>query len=158
MPQHRRPIVVTVALTAVLAAILSLGACGGAASDPELELRAWVAAAEAAAEDKDRRGLLDMISASYADARGNDRGELGNLFRVYMLRQQSIAILTKVDSIELMGDSAADVALTVGMAGTNNRALGLNADAYRFELELEKEDGDWLLIGARWGEVGDDLR
>lgn len=132
--------------------------CGGSVSDPETELRAWIADAEAAAEAKDRGALLDKISDRYVDARGNDRDDIGNRFRVYMLRQQSITILTKIDAIELSGESAADVELTVGMAGTNNRAFGLNADAYRFELELEKDGGDWMLIGARWGEVGKELR
>ncbi len=137
---------------------LLLCSCGGPTSDPEDELRTWVAEGEEAAETKDRRALLAKISENYADARGNNRDDIGNLFRVYMLRQQSIAILTKVDRIELLGDTAANVALTVGMAGTRNRAFGLNADAYRFELELAKEGGDWLLIGARWGEVGSELR
>lgn len=138
--------------------VVLLSSCGGPASDPEAELRTWVAEAEEAAENKDRGALLDKISGNYADARGNNRDEIGKLFRVYMLRQQSITILTKIDEIELLGDTAADVALTVGMAGTNNRAFGLNADAYRFELELEKDGSDWLLIGARWGEVGYELR
>ena len=158
MPQSRRPIVSAVAATMFSTTALCVVSCGGAVSDPEAELRAWVAAAEEAAENKNRRALLDKISSNYADGRGNDRDGLGDMFRVYMLRQQSIAILTKIDSIEVMGDSAADVALTVGMAGTSNRAFGLNADAYRFELELEKDDGDWLLIGARWGEAGEQLR
>ena len=138
--------------------VLLLCSCGGPASDPEVELRSWVAEGEEAAETKDRGALLDKISENYADARGNNRDDIGNLFRVYMLRQQSIAILTKIDQIELLGDTAANIALTVGMAGTRNRAFGLNADAYRFELELEKQGGDWLLIGARWGEVGSELR
>ena len=158
MPQSRRPIVSAVAATVLSTTALVVASCGGAVSDPEAELRAWVAAAEEAAENKNRRALLERISRNYADGRGNGRDELGNLFRVYMLRQQSIAILTKIDSIELMGDSAADVALTVGMAGTGQRAFGLTADAYRFELELEKDGGDWLLIGARWGQAGDRLR
>ncbi len=132
--------------------------CGRSVSDPQAELETWVAEAEAAAEAKDRRALLNKIAANYADARGNDRDELGNMFRMLMLRQQSIAILTKIDAIELLDESAANVALTVGMAGTNNRLLGLSADAYRFELELEKDGDDWLLIGARWGELGEELR
>ena len=146
------------ACAVAMLSMLNVAACGGGSSDPEAELRAWLDEAEEAAENKDRRALLAKISTNYADGRGNSRDELGNMFRVYMLRQQSISILTKIDAIELLGDSAADVALTVGMAGTNNRAFGLNADAYRFELELEKDGGDWLLIGARWGELGDELR
>lgn len=137
--------------------LLLLVSCGDA-PDPEVELRAWVAAAEEAAEARDRRALLGMVSDAYADARGNDRDQIGNLFRVYMLRQQSIAILTKIDEVNLFGETAAGIVLTVGMAGTGNQVLGLSADAYRFELELDKDGGDWFLIGARWGELGDEPR
>ena len=143
---------------AVTAAVVLSTACGGSPSEPEAELRAWVAEAEEAAENRDRGALLDKIATSYADARGNNRNELGNMFRIYMLRQQSIALLTKIDEIELLDDTAADLSLTIGMAGTGAGRFGLNADAYRFELELEKDGDDWLLIGARWGEVGGEVR
>jgi len=138
--------------------LLFLAACGGDADDPEGELREWVARGEAAAEEKDRGGLLDMISPDYADARGNDRESIGDMLRLYFFRQQSIALLTSVDDISLMDDTAALVNVTVGMAGTGSGALGLNADAYRFEFELEKPDDEWILIGARWAEIGRDMR
>jgi hypothetical protein len=44
------------------------------------------------------------------------------------------------------------------MAGTNDGVLGFSADAYRFELELEKDGDDWQLIAARWGELGDEIK
>lgn len=140
--------------------ILILAACGGNsdAHDPENELREWVARGETAAEAKDRSGLLDMISADYADGRGNDHKSIGDMLRVYFFRQQSIGLLTSIDDISLMGETAALVNLTVGMAGTGSGAIGLDADAYRFEFELEKMDDEWLLIGARWAELGRDLR
>ena len=147
------------AILAMLAAAgAALPAACGAPSDPEAELRAWVAAAEEEAEGKDRRALVDRIAASYGDARGNDREQISDMFRFYMLRQQSIALLTKIDEIEIQGDSAAEMTLTVGMAGTDAGAFGVNADAYRFELELEKDGDEWLLIGARWGQVGGSVR
>jgi len=43
------------------------------------------------------------------------------------------------------------------MAGQNDAVLGFSADAYRFQLELEREGDDWLLISARWGELGEEL-
>ena len=48
--------------------------------------------------------------------------------------------------------------MTVGMAGTNDSVMGLSADAYRFELELEKDADEWQLISARWGELGEEMR
>jgi len=138
--------------------MLLLSACGGSATDPEAALREWVARGEAAAEGKDRRGLLELISADYADSRGNDRDKIGDILRAYFFRQQSIALLTGIDEITFYDDTAAQVTLRVGMAGTNGGALGFSADAYQFELELQKPDDEWLLIGARWGELGGELR
>lgn len=139
--------------------ILLFSACGGGADyDPEAELRNWVARGEQAAEDKDRGDLLELIAESYADSRGNDRDSLGDILRVYFFRQESIALLTTIDEITFYDDTAALVTVTVGMAGTNSSMLGFRADAYRFELELQKADDEWMLIGARWGELGGELR
>ena len=133
---------------------LAAAGCGAPVESPEAAIRAWVARGEASAEAKDRGDLLDMISVDYADARGNDREEIGDILRLIFFRQQSIALLTSIDGIALHGDTAALVNLTVGMAGTSGGALGLRADAYDFEFELEKPDDEWLLIGARWSERG----
>mgnify|MGYP002634422040 CR=1 FL=1 len=139
-----------------------LAACGsgsdaGPDANPEDELRAWVHSAEGYAADKDRSGLMALISENYADSRGNDHEKVGNIIRMHFLRQQNVAILTSIDEIEVMGDTAARLSLTVGMAGTDASALGVRANAYNFELELENPDDEWLLIGARWGRVGGDM-
>ena len=138
--------------------VLALPACGGPSSVPEEQLHAWVAAGVDAAKDKNRRELVSMISESYADARGKERGDIENLFRIYFLRQHKIALLTSIEEITVYDDTAAKIKLTVGMAGINNSALGLSADAYRFEFELENDADEWQLISARWGELGDELR
>lgn len=132
--------------------------CGGPPSEPEEELRAWVAQGIAAAENKERRKLMGMVANAYADARGNERPEIDNLLRVYFLRQHSIALLPKIEEITIYDDTAGKIVMTVGMAGTNDGVLGFSADAYRFALELEKEADEWQLISARWGELGDELR
>lgn len=138
--------------------LLMLTACGEPPSEPEAELRAWVAAGIEAAEKKERRNLVGMISGSYADARGNERGDIENLLRVYFLRQNKIALLPKIEEITVYGDTAAKLIMTVGMAGTNDGAFGFSADAYRIELELEKDGDDWELLAARWGELGDEIK
>jgi len=135
-----------------------LSACGGGStSNPEEALREWVARGELAAEEKDRGDLLEMISENYADARGNDRNGLGDILRLYFIRQQSLALLSSIDEITLYDETAAQIVLTVGMAGTNNSMPGFRADAYQFELELQKPADEWMLIGARWGELGGKL-
>lgn len=139
-------------------ALLAIAGCSAEQTPPEEALRAWVAAAELAAESKERGMLLEMISTDYADARGNDRAALDRLFRLWFLRQRDIALLTSIDDIELYDDTAAQIVLTVGMAATNDNVFGLSADAYRFEFEMVLSDDRWLLIAARWGEIGKELK
>ena len=131
-----------------------LVACGDPPPPPEEAVRAWVVQGEQATKDKDRRALVKMISPAYTDGRGNSRDDMGNLFRLYFLRMHSFTLLTRIDDIRVFGDTAAELDLTVGMAGTNDGVLGFSADAYRFEMELERDGDDWLLISARWGETG----
>ena len=141
-------------LALVLLLCGALSACGDPPSSLEESIRAWVAQGQQYAEEKDRNGLVDMISPAYADARGNERNDIENMFRLYFLRQHNIELLTNIESIEVFGETAAKLDLTVGMAGTNDGVLGFSANAYNFEMELVREGDDWLLISARWGEVG----
>ncbi len=141
---------------AVVVAMLLTG-CGGASQGPEEAVRDWVRKGHEAAESKDRGALIDMISPAYADARGNSRDDLDNMMRFYFLRQHKVALVTRIDDITIHGDSAADLVLQVGMAGTRDNALGFSADAYRFEMELEQDGDEWLLIAARWGGLGDEV-
>ena len=141
----------------VLAATLS--ACGGEpGSASEQELRAWVDEGIEAAEAKERRRLVGMVSPAYADARGNEISDIENLLRIYIVRQNRIVLLPDIEEITVYDDTAAMVVMTVAMAGTNDGVLGFSADAYRFALELEKDGSEWQLISARWGELGDELR
>ena len=69
----------------------------------------------------------------------------------------SISLLVDIKDIRVFGDTIAEVDLNVGMAGGDDSILGFSADAKKFELELEKVDDEWLLIGARWAELGSEL-
>lgn len=137
--------------------VLLASACGGPQDGPEEAIRAWVDAGHKAAEAKDRSSLLDMISPAYTDWRGNSREDVGNILRFYFLRQDKVVLITHVDELDVIGDSAAELVLQVGMAGSDDNALGFSADAYRFEMELVRDGDDWLLIAARWGGFGNDV-
>ena len=142
----------------LLLMLAPIAGCGGDVSDPENQVRAWVDAMHVAAEEKARRDIVTSISPAYVDTRGNSRNDIDNLLRVYFLRQNKIALLNSIDEISVIDGTAAEVSMTVAMAGTNNSAVGINADAYRFELELEHDGDDWRLISARWGELGEQVR
>lgn len=132
-----------------------LSACGESPGSSEEQIRAWLSAGQTAVENQDRRALLDMVSDHYHDRQGNKRADIGNQLRAIFLRQQSIQLLTRIESLELFAETAAEVTMTVGMAGTNNSRFGFRTEAKRFVLELERSDGEWQLISARWGELGD---
>lgn len=142
-------------LAALLAA--AVASCGGSSDSPEQQLRAWVDRGHEAAERKDRDALVQMISPAYSDARGNSRADIENLFRYYFLRANRVGLLVRVDDIEVFEDTAAQVSLTVAMGATTDSAPGFNADAYEFELELEKAADEWLLVSGRWNDVGNGL-
>ena len=134
-----------------------LSACGGPEAGPEEALRTWVQQGHEAAEARDRGTLVDMIAPGYTDARGNSRDDIEDMFRFYFLRQQKVALITRIEELDVYADTAARLVLAVGMAGTNDNVLGFSADAYRFEMEFERQADEWLLTSARWGEFGDDL-
>ena len=141
-----------------LALVLMLWACSAPSTGPEGEVREWLDRGVVATEAKDRSELLDIISPAYADSRGNKRAQIGNILRAYFMRMNKIELITTVNEITIMGETAAEVLLTVGMAGKKDGLLGFSADAYEFSLELEKSRGEWQLLSARWGELGKELR
>lgn len=150
MPRKRGTLIL-----ALLGAMLV--ACGRPPTAPEESLRQWVDQGQRAVNDKDRGALLEMLSEAYADGRGNSRDDIGKLLQVYFFRMNNVAVLASVDELRIIGDTAAELVLTVGMAGTHDGTLGFSADAYTFEMELELDDGVWRLLGARWGEMGQEL-
>jgi len=143
---------------AILIVAAQLVACGEPPAPPEESLRQWVKQGQEAAKDKDRQALVAMISPAYADGRGNSRDDIDKLLRVYFLRMNDVALITQIEELNIVADTAAELVLTVGMAGTHDGTLGFSADAYRFDMELEASGDDWLLLGARWGELGAELQ
>lgn len=140
--------------------MLAFAVTSGCASGtgPEEAVRQWVREAEDAIEARERGVLEDMIAAGYADARGNEKADIVQMLRVWFLRSSNVVLVSKIDEVTVFDDSAAIVLLTAATAGTGQGMFGLDADALRFELELEATGDEWLLIGARWGRPGEDLR
>ena len=143
-----------------IAIFVSVGpaACGDAATSPEESVRQWVRQGQEAVDSADRRALVDMISPAYMDGRGNRRDDLEKMLRFYFLRMRNVALITRIEELRVIDDTAAELVLSAAMAGTHNGTMGFSADAYRFEMELELDGDDWLLLGARWGQLGAELR
>lgn len=137
----------------VLVALTSLAACGDRES-PENRLRARIAQAETAVEAKDIDTLKDFIAASYADADGYDQRGVQRLLVGYLLRQQTIHLLVRIQQIELPATDRATTRLLVAMAGrpvtTAEELDWLQADLYRFELDWVRNGTDWQVIRGHW--------
>jgi len=128
-----------------------LTACSDGTS-PEQQVRAVIQSMEAAAEKRDVGGLMEHISANYRDGQGQDRAEASRYARGYFITNQSVHLLTRIESLEFPAPDEARVKLQVGMAGRAGEqgAAGLTADLYDFDLVLVRESDEWKLSYADW--------
>jgi hypothetical protein len=133
-------------------ALVLLAACGSGDS-PEQQVRSVIDALEVAAEARDVGDLLAHISDSYRDAQGQSREEAARYARGYFIANQSVHLLTRIESLEFPAPDEARVKLQVGMAGRGGATgeAGLSADLHDFDLVLVREGGDWKVSYADWG-------
>jgi hypothetical protein len=120
---------------------------------PEQRVRAVIAAAEEAGEARDVSAAMRLVARDYADARGFDRDGLARFVRGYFVLNQSIRLLVRVDDVQFPADELAQARVTVGMLGTRGPEAEdwtLAADIYEFDIELVKDDDEWLLRRAEW--------
>lgn len=151
-PRHRGA---AVALPCLLAVALTLAACRGTPDTPEAQIRALIARAVAAGEDKDAGTLRDMISSRYAGETAPDKRALTALLAYHFMRHRSIHLFSQVSDIALPEPGQATAVVYVAMAARpipSLAALGaLRADIVRFELTLaEEQPRDWKLTAAEW--------
>ena len=136
----------------LVSASLVIGAGGCGSDDPQVEVRAFLAAAEAAAEARDTGFFRDAISPSYADSRGRRRDDVIDLIRGVFLTNSTVEIISRIEAIELSGEDVATVKLQAALVGKREGAtlFDVDGDLYDIELELVSDGGDWLVIGADW--------
>jgi hypothetical protein len=131
---------------------LALAACGGAKT-PEDEVRAALAALEAAAEAGDASGFAELVSASYQDPYGHDRAKLRAFVAFHVMRSgRGREVMVRVREIRIAEPERAAVTLAVGLAGAGarGRAGGLGSEVYAVDMDLAREDGAWRVSWAQW--------
>jgi len=137
----------------LLWAVVLLQACNAGGDSAQDQIREFIESGVATAEEGSSGDLGDKIHGSYLDQKGYNKKQLTALLRAYFFRHKNIHLFTKIDEIELLGDSQAMVRLHVAMAGSVisdvDAISALRARIYRFELRLVKDD-DWLLQHASW--------
>jgi hypothetical protein len=144
LPLHRSP--------GLWVALALLTACSDAAS-PEQQVRAVIDSMEVAAEARDVGDLMEHISDNYRDAQGQDRQQAALYARGYFVSNQSLHLLTRIESLEFPAADEARVKLQVGMAGRDGEAgsSDLSADLHDFDLVLVREGSEWKVSYADWG-------
>ncbi len=120
-------------------AVIFLAACGSRSSDEE-QVRALLDAAEAAAEARDTRDVLEVIASDYSDSQGFDRAQLQGFLRAYFLANPRVEILLTVQDLEfpVEGLGRARVGITSLPAG----------DRATLQVEFRKEGARWLVSRA----------
>jgi hypothetical protein len=133
-------------------ALALLTACSDAAT-PEHEVRAVIDSMEVAAEARDVGDLMEHLSDNYRDAQGQDRQQAALYARGYFVTNQSVHLLTRIESLEFPAPGEARVKLQVGMAGrgADTGSGGLSADLHDFDLVLVREGNEWKVSYADWG-------
>ena len=138
------------ARNALVAAAWLIAACGPG-SAPEDEIRALIAEAETAAEERDAAALRGMVADDYRDAEGRGADEIRRYLHGYLIAHQPIRLITRIDAIELEGKELARVQVTIGMLGReadSDSAWDLAGDIHRIALRLVREDGQWRVTRA----------
>jgi ketosteroid isomerase-like protein len=137
-----------------LAAAVLCAAAAACGSPPsaEDEIRATFEAAERAAEARDTGAVLDLVAPDFSDAQGRDRDELRQLVRGWFVLHPSVALVTRVESLELESPEHARASLTVGLLGQRGQpeALDYAADLQTIDVVLRRDGGEWRIVRAEW--------
>jgi hypothetical protein len=143
------PYIRPILISAVLAAV---AACAQPDS-PEQKIRTTIEQMERAVEERDVGDFVEHISSEYRDADGRGLDEIAQYVRGYMVANQSIHLLTRIEQIEFPTDEEAQATVLIGMVGRDADAAGawdLAADLYEFDVALIREGGDWKVRYAKW--------
>lgn len=137
---------------AILVPLLWLGACAKP-DTPEQQVRQVIERMEQAAEARSVGDVLELLSRNYRDAHGSGPDEVQRLARGYFIANQSIYLLTRVQSLSFPHPDEARATVQVAMVGRDADAAGtmpITADLEQFEIVLRPEDGEWKITWAQW--------
>lgn len=152
----RRPLLLLALAAALLAA--GLGAWRALRAPPidEERIQALLAAAARAAEEKRVGDVVEAVSERFA-GEGLDRRALRQLVAYQVMRGEWVAVSIAGVRLEVAGDiarAAVDVVLARSGAGrTLTDLLPVNGSVQRLLLRLEREEGEWRVVRARWRAV-----
>jgi len=141
-------------LLLVLFASLLFTACSSPRTSPEDQIRTLIRNAAVAAEQKDLGTLREIVSERYTDDQGQDKHTIEGLLRLHFLRNQSVHLFTRIESVSLPQSDRGRAVVLVAMAGvpiaSEADLPGIRADLHRFEIDVVREDKAWRVQRATW--------
>src|SRR5512147_2488391 len=126
------------------------------------KIKKVITSVQKAAEEKDVKKILSVVSKTYQDPQGYDFDSIKGLLLGYFFRHQRVHVyIPDIDiSIEDSSAKALFQAVLTGGDRTGSvsdilpEALGM----YDFDVSFRKEAGEWKVMSARWGRVGEEGR
>ncbi len=107
---------------------------------------------QAGVESKKAMAVLDHVSKNYRDPQGNDYEAVKGLLLFYFFRHQRISVVMTGLEIQVHV-AAADArfeAILSARSGQSSTILPETLDAYRFNVFLAKDAGEWKVTSAKW--------
>lgn len=138
---------------ASLLLLAAVAACSRPAASPEDQIRAVLARAESAVEERDTGALGVLIADDYRDGEGRDKRTLLQYAGYQLLREGSLHLSTRLVSVEFSQGRIANAVVIAAMARTRIDLSSLpdfDADLYRFALVFERNQGQWQVARAEW--------
>lgn len=138
----------------VLAGVLIWADCGKVDEKEEIKERLRTIASQA--EKKESGKILSFMTPDYRDFQGRDLEQTAALLDYYFKNYHGIAIHLLDVYVDIDGQRAeaeADVLLSSGPLESLRRLVGIVGSYYRFDFQLEKSDGRWLIKSAAWREI-----
>lgn len=132
-------------------AVVMLAACSAPVS-PEQRVREFIAETEVLVENREFAGVVDRIAGDYLDAQGNDKLKAAAFLRGFYLRNKSVHLLTRIDSIALPSPERALATVYVAIAKRpfDNVSTFPDADIFRLEIALAEDGDSYEILQTRW--------
>jgi hypothetical protein len=141
--------------TFLLSSAAVLSGCRRKRLTPEAQIRAAVAALEAAVEDKDVGAARELISETFTGEEVDDRRAAVGLLTAVLTRYPHVHLLTRVVDVDFLSPASAHVKVTAAAAGHPLKGFDdlarVGADILTFELSfVEEEPSVWRITRATW--------
>jgi hypothetical protein len=149
---RRRNVLVAIVLLA--AVVLGVRWLRRERPSEEERVKALFTAAALAAEERRTAELLEPISARFSGPDGLDQQGVKRFLLAMVLRGEWVAVQVAGIAVAVEGDRArATVDVVTARSGKGRAVADLlpqEAAAHRIACRLERESGDWRIVGAAW--------